>query len=236
MNLDNVNDDKHRYNNCIILCCACGIQFAWMYHCLLEPLDVISKEMAHLDPTDILSKEYPLDSIYWFLSTTALGHGVFLYIKNPSWQHQLHCYAHWIQGSCLSYVIILLCGINPFKTSFDTTMASSIYITTLLLGITASNLPYESWSMLPRMRSLLEGSDDVIASMSLYGVFCGAIPFQLLQVLDWGKQIQRWPLPLILGTTTGWVMGTLVGLILMIYSKPKTLFIEINQDNNKKPW
>jgi hypothetical protein len=33
-----------------------------------------------------------------------------------------------------------------------------------------------------------------------------------LRLYDWGGQIQRWPLPVMLGSTYGFVLGTMVGL------------------------
>jgi hypothetical protein len=197
----------------IYCCCCCGIHLLWMYHYLLKPLDAIANEMAHLDPTVIRNLEVPMDTLKWYFSTTILAHAIFHYTRSPCWRKQMYSYAHWIQGSCVTYLLLLLSGINPLKTSFHTTMISSLYIVILSLGSETSS---QSWSMFPRLKSLLKGSEDIVASSSFYGVFCGAIPFQLLQVLDWGLQIQRWPLPLIIGTTIGWVVGTMVGIIILI--------------------
>ncbi len=37
---------------------------------------------------------------------------------------------------------------------------------------------------------------------------CGTSIFSILSILDWGSQIQRWPVPMILGATVGHVFGT----------------------------
>ncbi|KAL3913385.1 MAG: hypothetical protein SGILL_006512, partial [Bacillariaceae sp.] len=58
--------------------------------------------------------------------------------------------------------------------------------------------------------------DDVIATSRLYTTLLCSIPFQILNVLDHGLQIQRWPAPMLMGATYGYAFGTLTG-ILTIY-------------------
>lgn len=47
----------------------------------------------------------------------------------------------------------------------------------------------------------------------MYAVIFVTIPFQILNVLDHGSQIQRWPVPIILGSTVGHCIGCFIGFI-----------------------
>lgn len=51
----------------------------------------------------------------------------------------------------------------------------------------------------------------------LYATLLITIPFQILQILDSGIQVQRWPIPQVLGSTVGWVVGSVVGLLWTFY-------------------
>jgi hypothetical protein len=46
-----------------------------------------------------------------------------------------------------------------------------------------------------------------------------SVPFSVVTILDAGMQIQRWPLPILLGTTYGYVIGTFVGVTSLYYQR-----------------
>lgn len=75
----------------------------------------------------------------------------------------------------------------------------------------------ESMADLPMLLNLWQQSDPetILASSRMHGTLLVAIPFQILHILDWGAQVQRWPLPVIIGCTYGWIVGTLGGLVLI---------------------
>ncbi len=55
--------------------------------------------------------------------------------------------------------------------------------------------------------------EDQINRYIMYSTILVAIPFQILNILDHGEQIQRWPMPIILGSTIGHCLGCSVGFI-----------------------
>jgi hypothetical protein len=51
---------------------------------------------------------------------------------------------------------------------------------------------------------------------SAIAIFFGVSIFSILSILDWGSQLQRWPVPMILGTTVGHACGTAYAVLLFI--------------------
>lgn len=51
---------------------------------------------------------------------------------------------------------------------------------------------------------------------SAIAIFLGVSIFSILSILDWGSQLQRWPVPLILGATAGHACGTAYVVLVFI--------------------
>ena len=47
----------------------------------------------------------------------------------------------------------------------------------------------------------------------MYTTLIVTVPFQILNILDHGKQIQRWPIPIIVGSMIGHLLGCIIGII-----------------------
>jgi hypothetical protein len=62
-------------------------------------------------------------------------------------------------------------------------------------------------------------SSNLLAFCRLYGMILTSVPFSVVTILDAGMQIQRWPLPILLGTTYGYVIGTFVGVTSLYYQR-----------------
>merc|ERR1719491_1516642 len=54
---------------------------------------------------------------------------------------------------------------------------------------------------------------DQINRCVVYSVMIITVPFMVLNILDHGDQIQRWPIPILLGSTVGHVVGMGVGVV-----------------------
>mmetsp|Transcript_19222 Transcript_19222/g.28795 ORF Transcript_19222/g.28795 Transcript_19222/m.28795 type:complete len:291 (-) Transcript_19222:94-966(-) len=52
---------------------------------------------------------------------------------------------------------------------------------------------------------------DEISRHTMYVTIFVTVPFQILNILDHGMQIQRWPLPILLGCTIGHCLGSIIG-------------------------
>jgi len=61
-------------------------------------------------------------------------------------------------------------------------------------------------------------SQSVIARACTQGSLAGAIVLQILRLYDRGWQIQRWPIPIIMGSTYGWIAGLWIGTVWVVYS------------------
>lgn len=55
-----------------------------------------------------------------------------------------------------------------------------------------------------------ENDKEIINRYIMYSTTIITIPFQILNILDHGNQIQRWPIPIILGSTIGHCIGCII--------------------------
>jgi hypothetical protein len=95
--------------------------------------------------------------------------------------------------------ISILCGAHPQQHVLGTILAS-FYMASLI-------------SLNPPVFGDKTHCDDTMKACRFYATLLITIPFQILQILDSGIQVQRWPIPLVLGSTVGWVAGSIVGLL-----------------------
>jgi hypothetical protein len=105
--------------------------------------------------------------------------------------------------------VLGLCGAN-LGTNPQHSMYTAIYAAALL---TTTINPSNAASSKVQEQLPFADKSDAINFFRLYGVLLTTIALQILQVLDWGVQVQRWPLPIILGVTYGYVVGTLFGIM-----------------------
>lgn len=191
-------------------CFSCFALWYWMQSFLLHPLEESAVAMAHLDPTEIKAVPYPLERLGYFVGITT----TFVMLLLVSWWHPPTLWnymSHVGQGTIVSYLAILLCGADPWNDVAHT-IWTSLYLANLaLMNPRLSERPAPA-SFVTHVNQLLEFNGSM-ASCRFYGTLLGTIPFQILNVLDWGSQVQRWPLPVLIGSTYGWIGGTVVGLL-----------------------
>lgn len=141
--------------------------------------------------------------------------------------------------ACLVFGAFILCGASPVTNLLHTALAS-IYMTTLatfnIVGTTneigeeggaedgkdtrddklcskakIQPLRYRFFQSLQGplpLASITTGSrcSAIITQLTV----ATTIPFQILLLYDRGWQAQRWPVPIILGSTCGWLLGTVL--------------------------
>ena len=105
--------------------------------------------------------------------------------------------------------MFIICGahvVDNYKHSITAAAYLATLMSTTWTGKVTSNileeLPFYDYT-------------NLLAASRLYCMILFTIPFQVLSALDRGIQIQRWPLPIILGATYGFVLGTMVGVFLL---------------------
>jgi hypothetical protein len=59
--------------------------------------------------------------------------------------------------------------------------------------------------------SLAEEQQHLLAKIMFYCCVAFTVPMQILLLYDRGWQVQRWPVPVIVGSTVGWVVGLCLG-------------------------
>ena len=164
---------------------------------------------AHLDPSEIIGTPFPLLNVASFTMLPVTTMIIFSLVRSPP--KFVASLASLIKASLATFALFALCGdnlINHWKHS----LLTAIYIGTLAnstsTGKKTSNIieefPFNDFS-------------DIISTYRLYGIIFFSIPFQIMSVLDHGNQSQRWPLPLLFGSTYGYVIGTIIGLLTLSF-------------------
>ena len=165
-----------------------------------------------MDPSEIIQIPYDLNRLSIFVSLPCVALLFIKFISNPT--HLVTYCVSIIRFTLLSYAMMGLCGANIVQ-NYQHSLFTSVYIGSLLV----TTIDLESISLargkilqqLPFYGSANGG--DFVPKFRLFTMLLTVIPFQILQILDWGGQIQRWPLPIILGITYGYVIGTLCGIL-----------------------
>jgi len=147
----------------------------------------------------------------------------------------------WIVVALTIWFVSVVCGTPPTQTVRQTVWASG-YMATLLVLFTTITNPQPQSSRSDSLKSnttnasLLDGRHlqrilglpifdkenlhdfytNLMATCQAHATAFVTVPFAVLRLYDWGSQIQRWPLPMILGSTYGFVAGSLLGSILVV--------------------
>ena len=185
-----------------------GLLVVWLQRVLLEPLRDAEIEMAHLDPSEIIATPYPLVRLQMFvLAPTTLILFVAL-IRNPS---KLFSFTVALfRFTVLIYGLMGLCGAHIVEHYQESGLAA-IYVAALVsTTFVTDELTSDVLAQIP-----IRDRSDILSVCRFYGMAIGSLPFQILLVLDRGLQTQRWPVPVILGVTLGYVVGSIMGLVLI---------------------
>jgi hypothetical protein len=185
---------------------------------LLVPLRKEGIEMAHMDPTKIIVVPISLQRLVLFVTLAVLG----LFIVSVPWWELA---ALWnalktlVLTTAALYIVSILCGLHPLY-NIHSTLLASFYIAALVSmnPTTFGDGGSDSPQALLFLASMTRTRDDIVGMTRFYTTLLVCIPFQILNVLDSGLQIQRLPLPMLLGSTVGWTIGSIVGLLLALYN------------------
>lgn len=161
-----------------------------------------------MDPTDIIAVPYPVSKLAVFVGFTVLLVGLpeFVFIQT---RKQI---SNRIMLALLVYVSFVLVGAHPTR-EFCSTLLSALYTSILAWTEPSQQFPFTAFSESGAIHEFPTTKRDAVAISRLICTFLVAIPFQVLQILDHGDQVQRWPLPIILGVTAGHVVGILGGIL-----------------------
>jgi hypothetical protein len=166
---------------------------------------------AHMDPSEIIKIPYSLKRLTSFTMAPVVFI-MLLWLKNSA-DRLASRLLSLVKLAALIYGLFGLCGSN-IVDNYKHSMTAALYVAAL--ASTTSN--GESTSRIVEELPFSDPS-DLLAFCRLYGIILTSIPFQTLNVLDAGMQVQRWPLTVLLGATYGYVIGTLVGVTSLYYRR-----------------
>lgn len=118
-----------------------------------------------------------------------------------------------VKLTILTYGLFGLCGSNIVENAGHSVTAA-LYVAALASTTSSGEPTSRIAEELPFM-----DSSNLLAFCRLYGMILTSIPFQVVNILDAGLQIQRWPLTIIIGVTYGYVIGTFVGVTSLYYQR-----------------
>jgi len=113
------------------------------------------------------------------------------------------------------FILFGLCG-NYLVENCQHSILAALYVSTLL----CTNLTEKRSSNILEELPFYDQS-DLLATCRLYCTLAFVIPFSILSVLDHGSQMQRWPVPVLMGSTYGIVFGSFIGITLSYFQNKK---------------
>jgi hypothetical protein len=204
------------------------------------------QHLQQLDPTEIIAIPYNLARLVVYV---AVVFGASIVAKGAFDFTRARLVAKYAGLLC---VWCLVSGASPYTNRLHTLWAS-LYLSILLwfdppifVATTRSRLRHDL-SLLDHMKERLlvirrrdrQGANNnndavssnpqaLLASITTQSTMAGTIPAQILLLYDRGWQLQRWPVPLVLGSTIGWCIGLVIGTVVISHLSYR------QQSSNKK--
>ena len=182
-----------------------------------------------MDPTDIVLVPFDLARLTVYVAVvSALSWLRVVTVIRPA-PLLMPLLVQRVSATAVIWIMAIVAGASPTKDLYHTGLAS-LYLATLTVVVTTSPgtpppqqsnygfwqsrlaLPALNSEDYPSINTNTHFSNQLLAACQIHATLFVTVPFQVLRLYDWGSQIQRWPLPMILGSTYGFVVGTLVGL------------------------
>mmetsp|Transcript_5637 Transcript_5637/g.14084 ORF Transcript_5637/g.14084 Transcript_5637/m.14084 type:complete len:231 (-) Transcript_5637:567-1259(-) len=192
---------------------AFSFLITWFDIMISRPASKMATEMASMDPSEIIGIPFPLTQVTIFCVAPVFVLFTCWTVKHPStvgWK-----ILSFIKVWGLMFVIFGLCGVDIIAT-WQHSMMAALFLTALL----CANLTEKRTSKLLQELPFYDFS-DLLSTTRLYTTLGFIIPFSILSILDHGDQQQRWPVPVLMGGTYGFVVGSIVGIFLAYFKAKK---------------
>ena len=154
-----------------------------------------------MDPTDIVLVPFDLDRLTIHVTVITLAS----FLLHHS--YLINKVFDWIQATLVFWIVAVICGTPPTREVYHTILASA-YLATLTIVLPIPVVTSVSTSMFSQSLT--------VSTFQKHGTLFVTVPFMVLRLYDWGSQIQRWPLPILLGSTFGYAIGTIAGSIIIL--------------------
>jgi len=151
----------------------------------------IEIKQAIMDPSEIVATPIPLEKVVSFVVFPVVINMMYWLVRAP---RTLTSNLLWVAKLTLTtYGLFALCG-NNMVQNWRHSLLSALFVGTLLNATSTGKITSNVAELLP-----FTDFSDPISAARLYGIILVTIPFQVFSVLDHGAQVQRWPLPILLG-------------------------------------
>ena len=181
-----------------------------------------------MDPTEIIDIPLSTPRLLLLVVPILLPLLVEAVVVGNGGHHGITTLSRLVQWTLTLFAAMILCGASPTHTLGPTALAA-LYLASLLGWDPLVGLG--DWHPLlllvddpRRRREVPHHQDDhnhkathTTSSSSLVRMQATlgmTIVFQILLLYDRGWQVQRWPLPTLLGSTIGWTLGVVLEMIL----------------------
>jgi bacteriorhodopsin len=167
---------------------------------------------AHMDPSEIRAIPYSLKKLTYFVMLPAVLVMLEWLVTTP--QKMMTNLLKLTKLTAIIYALFGLCG-SQIVTDYQHSLTAAVYVACLASTTWTDSTSSHILEELP-FRNFTK---HVMKFCQIYGMVVVSIPFQIIAVLDRGLQIQRWPLPVVLGATYGYVMGSIAGIFFSYYER-----------------
>mmetsp|Transcript_28910 Transcript_28910/g.69755 ORF Transcript_28910/g.69755 Transcript_28910/m.69755 type:complete len:227 (+) Transcript_28910:27-707(+) len=204
--------EKARHLVRVYLSVLCALLLiAWLNLFIVNPLKKDAKEMAHMDPSEIIALPSDIRRLTIFTALPVVFI-MLLWLKND---------ANRLTSKLLSLTKLTLVTYALFGVAGSNIVDN--YRHSLTAALFVASLASTTWTGEETSNVLKElpfsDSSDIVAFSRLYGMILTTIPFCVTSILDAGMQIQRWPLPIICGCSYGYTIGTMIGVTALYYQR-----------------
>ena len=113
--------------------------------------------------------------------------------------------------SLVVFGLLLLCGASPVHHLLHTALAA-LYLTTLSSWFVKDSVVDNARTYPPLRQQFFQHLRGPLSSFyvtTTQATLAMTIVFQILLLYDRGWQAQRWPVPIVLGSSLGWMLGML---------------------------
>jgi hypothetical protein len=183
----------------------------------MEESSTVPQHLKQLDPTEIIAIPYDIARLELYVAVV-FGASI---VAGGDLQRARKIAKYAV----LLFVWFMVSGASPYINRLHTLWAA-IYLSTLLWfdppiyvrspsSCVRHNLPLLDHMQVRLVRPAnAPNPQALLASITTQSTIACAIPAQILLLYDRGWQVQRWPVPLVLGSTAGWCLGLVVGTIM----------------------
>ena len=166
-----------------------------------------------MDPSEIIGIPFPLTQVTIFTMVPVfvlLSYWTVTRASRVGWK-----VLSFIKVTGFMFVLFGLCGIDLVDT-WQHSVTAALFLATLL----CTNLTEKRTSKILEELPFYDHS-DLLCTCRMYMTLAFIVVCSILSVLDHGDQKQRWPVPVLMGGTYGFVFGSIAGLLLAYFQAKK---------------